>query len=100
MIKKSNGILTPKKLFSETDCLSLKILQKYLGDALTTNQMQVVEKHLLDCELCSDALDGLSMMPDGSKVEKIAAGINKEIRAKTTAGKAKIIYFDFKRIAA
>ncbi|MCH8317595.1 MAG: hypothetical protein IIA88_03730, partial [Bacteroidetes bacterium] len=100
MEKKLNEGLTPDKLFSETDCLSLETLQKYLGGELTTNQMHTVEKHLLGCELCSDALDGLSLMPDGSKTVKIVAGINKEIRAKTAAGKAKIIYFDFKRIAA
>ncbi|MBW8049665.1 MAG: energy transducer TonB [Cytophagales bacterium] len=92
--------LTPDKLFSATGCLSLETLQKYLEDQLITNQMHAVEKHLLGCELCSDALDGLSIMPDGSKTKKNIADINKEIRAKTTAGKAKIIYFDFKRIAA
>jgi len=43
-----------------------------------------VEKHLVDCELCKDALSGMALIPDYQGIDKI----RKEIRrlAETEAG--------------
>ena len=50
--------------------------------------MHGVEKHLLDCQLCSDALEGLS----SSEHEKIIAEINDDIYSRTNPAQIKFKY--------
>ena len=45
-------------IFEESRCLSREVLKEYLEDTLTPEKRQAAEKHLIDCELCSDALEG------------------------------------------
>jgi hypothetical protein len=88
-------------IFSETDCLSPEILLAYAENRLNASDRYLVEKHLTDCELCSEALEGLSQVKDRSNLSKIFAGINKEIDKRTQKKDAKVFRFDFRmRLAA
>lgn len=51
-----------KKIFQPTDCLSPADLQDYINDNLTEDRRFRLENHLLDCPLCSEALEGYAAM--------------------------------------
>jgi len=67
-------------IFSQTECLSLETIDQYIHDQLSAGERQRVEKHLIDCELCSDALDGLAASGDMAGVAKSVEVINEKIR--------------------
>jgi TolA-binding protein len=83
-------------IFSETDCLSAEILIAYAGDRLKADEKYLVEKHLLDCALCADALEGISSLKDKSKLKPALDDISKRIDSYSQGRKPKIIYFNFK----
>ena len=88
-------------IFSETDCLSPEILTAYAENRLNADERHLVEKHLTDCELCSDALEGLLLLKDKSKLSGIVANINKRIDKRTGLHESRIFRFDFRlRLAA
>jgi len=66
-------------IFSETECLSLETIDQYINDQLSAGERQRVEKHLIDCELCSDALDGITASGDMASVATSVEVINKKI---------------------
>jgi len=49
-------------MFEQTGCLSEEMMIGYLGNTLDAQQKKNVETHLLDCSLCSDALEGLELL--------------------------------------
>lgn len=51
------------KVFIDTKCLSLEQMKLYHEDKLTSTQKHKVEDHLLDCELCSEAVMGFALLP-------------------------------------
>lgn len=67
------------KIFSSSDCLSEQILFDYIDGKLSPKEQHIVEKHLLDCELCSDAMEGLHLLKNRSRIDLINKEINKRI---------------------
>lgn len=59
-------------------CLSLDVMRMYQERKLADKDMHHVEKHLLDCELCSDVMDGLEVH-DIPVIRSIAANVNSKI---------------------
>jgi hypothetical protein len=49
-----------KRIFSKGECLSLDALRLYNDGKLAKKSMHEVEMHLLECNLCSGAVDGLN----------------------------------------
>ena len=49
-----------KRIFSKGECLSLDAMRLYNDGKLNKKSMHEVEKHLLECNLCSAAVDGLN----------------------------------------
>jgi hypothetical protein len=49
-------------IFGQTGCLSEEVLLQYAQDELDPAAHKAAEMHLLDCALCSDALEGLVLM--------------------------------------
>lgn len=47
-------------IFTETACPSQDKLLAYVKGELSADERHEVEKHLQDCELCSEAVEGLS----------------------------------------
>ncbi|MFH0866751.1 MAG: hypothetical protein V1904_11190 [Bacteroidota bacterium] len=88
-------------IFSETDCLSSGILIAYAEGRLEADEKHLVEKHLLDCQLCADALEGISSLKDKSKLKTSLAEISEKIDRYSKGRKTRIIHFDFRmRMAA
>jgi hypothetical protein len=53
-------------------CLTQEQIFRYIDGTLQPSEMHAVEKHLLDCPFCSDAVEGLQLTKNR---EKIGAGI-------------------------
>jgi tetratricopeptide (TPR) repeat protein len=88
-------------IFSETDCLSSKTILAYVEGKLSADERYLVERHLTDCELCSDAVEGLSLLKNKSKLPKLFAGINVAIDKKANKKESRVFRFDFRmRLAA
>ena len=88
-----------KNIFSESGCPADGVLQKYLNGELSQSQKHDIEKHLIDCEMCSDELEGLRLMNDSERLNTIIEKINNQIDNKTKIRILKPL-FSFVRIAA
>lgn len=84
------------KIFTETDCLSEQMLFDYIDKKLSARENHAVERHLLHCELCSDALEGLGLVKDRSRI----GAINQTIIARISPPlkEVKIVPFNYKII--
>ena len=67
-------------LFTDSGCLSLGTMQKYLENELTFEEKSQVEKHLSGCDFCKDALDGLRHVEDTEKLTETISTLNKNIQ--------------------
>jgi hypothetical protein len=61
-------------------CLSLDAMRLYQERQLSDKEMHHVEKHLLECELCSDVIEGLEVQ-EIPVINSIAANVNKKVIA-------------------
>ncbi len=74
-----------KNIIEEQTCLTRDEMQDYLADRLAGNRLRRVELHLADCELCTDAVDGLRLLSESEandSLVKIDNSINR--RSKET----------------
>ena len=58
-----------KDIFQETTCLTHDQLKAYLKKQVTGRERFNIENHLIECELCNDALEGLNIS-ESEKVTK------------------------------
>lgn len=88
-------------IFSETDCLTPEILSAYAENRLSSEDRYLVEKHLTDCELCSDALEGISQVKDKPGLKNIFTELQQEIDKRTKKKERKVLHVNFRmRLAA
>lgn len=66
-------------IYSSSDCLSEKMLFDYIDNKLSQKERHIVEKHILACEMCSDALEGLELVKDRNRITFIKEAINKRV---------------------
>lgn len=92
----------PNKLFSAGEhCLTEDQLLLYMQSKLSPSEQHYVEKHLLGCELCTDALEGLRLSKSPEKLTEIIAGLNQQIDNRVKPVEKKIIpLYPWLRIAA
>ncbi|HXC05303.1 MAG TPA: zf-HC2 domain-containing protein, partial [Bacteroidia bacterium] len=84
----------------QTACLTEQAMFDYLDGKLTPFQSHAVEKHLLDCAFCSEAMEGLELVKDRSKVSAFLPPLVTDKTEETDKG-GKIIRFNFNpRLAA
>lgn len=83
------------KIFIETDCISEQTMFDYIDKKLSARESHSVEKHLLHCELCSDALEGLELTNNRERI----AVINQKVREYIALKKeTRLISFNYKLI--
>ncbi len=89
------------KIFSVSEhCLTEDQLLLYLQNKLSAFEQHHVEKHLLDCELCTDALEGLQMTSSKNLSETFAE-LNQQLDKRVKQEEKKIIpFYPWLRIAA
>lgn len=86
-----------KNIFNSSECIPEKTMFDYIDKKLSNYEEHCVEKHLLDCELCSDALEGLHQIKNRNRVHAINIEIEKRL---TEKNKGRIIYFNFRKVSA
>jgi hypothetical protein len=80
-------------IFNSSGCLSLNTIKKYLNNELSPKKMHGVEKHMLECKLCEEAVEGYLLIKNKAGAEDIISSINKTISTKENI-------FDYRKIAA
>jgi hypothetical protein len=61
-------------------CLSTVALRQYIDGTLPKMQVHTVEKHLLDCDFCSNVLEDMDVSEEGRTViQSISENVNKRI---------------------
>lgn len=69
-------------IFSASGCPTHEQLRSYLDGSLPEEETYRVEAHLTDCEMCSDELEGLSMLSDPDRLPIIEEELENRITAK------------------
>src|SRR4051812_24273827 len=88
-------------IFNDGDCISEENLIAYVKGTLNPRMQHEIEKHLLDCEMCSDALDGLMLLDSPEDISEITNTINAEIDERISASQTKIrVMFPWQMAAA
>lgn len=85
-----------KNIFSETECLSEQQMFDYIDGKLNASEQYQAERHLVDCELCSDALEGLRLVQN----RNIISETKQEVQQLVLNHSKKRNYFAYYAIAA
>jgi hypothetical protein len=72
-------------IFSNTTCISKETMLRYINKQLDKDELYEVEKHMLDCELCTDAYEGMKFAQNSS----ILFAIDNEIDQRVGEGNSK-----------
>lgn len=64
-------------IFDESSgCIRQDTLLEYLKGKLSGKERNLVEKHLLECEMCSDEFEGLSNLSEPERIDEIETELN------------------------
>jgi hypothetical protein len=85
-------------ILSHNACLSELQIINYLQQKCNANDCAIIEHHFTNCALCSDAIDGYSILSN-DEINKIIADLPKEFTPKKTVEKP-TFYIGWKRVAA
>jgi tetratricopeptide (TPR) repeat protein len=69
------------KIFAGVRCLNKDQLPRYMEGRLTDIEKHLVEQHLVDCDLCYDALEALQKEGQLEQYTSLSAGIQQYIRS-------------------
>lgn len=72
------------RIFNPSGCITLEAMQLYLKKELPESEVELIDNHLEDCELCSDAMEGLSLVENRDKLRGIVREINKNLNRTST----------------
>ena len=84
-------------LFEDSECISEQKMFDYIDNKFSAKEQHLLEKHMLHCELCSDALDGLQLLKNRNRIDAIKLIVKEKI---SIAPDKKIIYFNIKIITS
>jgi len=66
-------------IFSNTTCISKETMLRYINKQLPKEELHKAETHMLDCELCTDAYEGLALTQNSSMLFAIDNQIDKRV---------------------
>jgi hypothetical protein len=73
------------KIFEETGCVRQEALISYRDNLLSDEDKHDVERHLVDCMLCSDALEGLAIGVSAAYLDEVRDEVRDTITGKPGA---------------
>jgi hypothetical protein len=76
-------------IFQHSDCLTLEQLAAYAEERISAEECFVIEKHLVGCQLCSDALEGLAALADKSNLQDRIKALNENIAGTASSYRAR-----------
>lgn len=71
-----------QEIFAPSGCLTLPGMRAHLNGSLSEEMDDKVISHLLECELCSEALGGVEIVSDDAAIEQSVAAIVSGIQGK------------------
>lgn len=74
------------KIFNKRACLSAAELEGYVRNTLKPRERNQVERHLLDCELCSEALEGFMDSGKDISLLKLKSALAHRLVVKNNSG--------------
>ncbi|MBL7882852.1 MAG: energy transducer TonB [Bacteroidia bacterium] len=83
------------KIYQTNECISENTFFDYIDKKLSSKEEHLIEKHMLDCDLCSDAYEGLLLVKNKNRITTINSAIEKKLNPET-----KTIFFNFKVITS
>lgn len=72
-------------IFSNTTCISKETMLKYINKQLSEEELYGVEKHMIDCDLCTEAIEGMRFAENSS----VLFAMDHEIDQRANKGMAK-----------
>jgi len=66
-----------KSIFNETGCIRKEQLLRYRDQKLSSSEQHEVEEHLVDCGLCSEALEGLLLISNTATLDSLQHDVSK-----------------------
>lgn len=61
------------------NCVSTDMLLKYIKGELSGFMKNMVERHVASCEMCSDELEGLSLMDKPDRIDEITLDLRRKV---------------------
>ena len=84
---------------TDNSCLSADKIDDYLAGRLDANEMELVSKHISECEFCADAVEGYKNVRLKDTLLNTVEKLNKEIDDKTVKKEYRLQSFTKKIIA-
>lgn len=81
------------------NCIPRSSLINYIEGKLSDREMNAIERHLSDCPMCSDEMEGLKILGNPREIEKIEQELNRTIDRKSNSTKS-ILHLTPLKIAA
>lgn len=75
--------MNKNKNISNFYCPDIKDFVDYLNNRLDKKQVRIIEEHIIDCQACSDIVEGLQSLDKPEDIFNIKSGIDKKIDKKT-----------------
>jgi len=72
-------------IFSNTACISKETMLRYINKQLSNKEVHDIQKHLIDCEFCSEALEGMKYAKDSSALFTIDHKIDQRVIGKKSS---------------
>jgi len=88
-------------IFNDSSCPQAADLELYHAGKLPEEKRFAIENHLADCELCSDYLEGLLLLPESVDLDKVEHELKQELRAflDKNQSKKRVIPLVYQRLA-
>ncbi len=80
------------QIFTNTNCLTEEQIIKYNSGELSGEELRSVEEHIIDCPLCSDALEGAEKL-SAETMKKDFAYLKNEVQINSLVKRKKIIMY-------
>lgn len=68
-----------KTTYNGNGCIPNQVLVAYLKGELSSKEAHMVERHVADCPMCADELEGLSLLANPEQIHTIENKLNKQI---------------------
>ena len=66
-----------RSIFNDTGCIRREELLRYRDNRMSNSEKHDVEEHLVDCELCTDALEGLMLISSVAVLDEVSQEVGR-----------------------
>ncbi len=74
-------------IFNQSSCLTSREVEQYVSGTINDKELRRVELHLADCPMCSDEIDGYTLLKDKKTLPNVVDSLNEKIDKSATVAK-------------